>query len=35
MTEQDLDRADVGSGLQEVGGEAVTKGVNGDTLAQS
>ena len=35
MPEQDLDGPDVGPGLQEVGGEAVPQGMNGDVLAQS
>ena len=33
MSEEDLDGADVGAGLEEVSGEAVAKGVNGDVLA--
>ena len=34
MPEQDLDGADVGAGLEQVGGEAVPQGVDGDVLAQ-
>ena len=34
MPEQDLDGPDVGAGLEQVGGEAVPQGVDGDVLAQ-
>ena len=34
VAEQDLDDPDVGAGLQQVGGEAVPQGVDGDMLAQ-
>ena len=34
MTEQNLDRADVGAGFEEVGGKAVAQGVDGDRLAE-
>ena len=34
MPEQDLDDADVGAALQQVGGEAVAQGVDGDVLGQ-
>ena len=32
MSEQNLDGAQVGAGLQQVGGEAVAQGVGGDVL---
>ena len=35
VPEQDLDGADVGAGFEEVGGEAVAEGVDGDVLAQA
>ena len=35
VPEQDLDRAEVGTGLEQVGGEAVSQGMHMDVLAQS
>ena len=35
MAEQDLDGPEVGAGLQQMGGEAVPQGVDGDVLAQA
>ena len=35
VPEQHLDRPDVGAGLEQVGGEAVPQGVDGDVLAQA
>jgi hypothetical protein len=34
MSEQHLDRADVGAGFEQVGGEAVAQGMDGDRLAE-
>ena len=34
VAEQHLDDADVGAGLEQMGGEAVPQGMNGDRLAQ-
>ena len=35
MPEQDLDGPDVGAGLEQVSGEAVAQGVDGDVLVQA
>ena len=35
MAEQDLDGPQVGAGLEQVGGEAVPQGVDGDVLVQA
>ena len=35
MAEQDLNRAEVGAGFQQMSGEAVAQGVNRDVLAQT
>ena len=35
MAEQDLDGPEVGAGLEQMGGEAVPQGVDGDVLAQA
>ena len=35
VSEQHLDRPDVGAGLEQVGGEAVPQGMDGDVLVQA